>query len=213
MVTTTDSDDHLPALPLESDDESSPGVQIAWYATDRQRVQPLAPTKRLPVWTGPVRPHLGGEPPQPSHAGWWWLGVHGGAGVTTLAEFLPGGADAQRWWPNPAHGGPRAVVLVCRTYVHGLARARDAAQQWAAADVPAGLLLAGAVAVADAPGKLPRPQSEALRLLEGAVPRLWVVPWLEELRLLGDSSRLPLPSSLVRMSLDLDSLRPAGSRA
>ena len=189
---------------------------IAWYATDRQRVDPVPEERRLPVWSGPVRPHLGGDDdPATAAAGWWWLGAHGGAGVSTLAAFLPGGAHAHRCWPDPAHGGPRAVVLVCRTHLAGLDRARDAARQWAAADVPAGLLLGGAVAVADAPGRLTRPQSEALRLLSGVVPRLWAVPWIEDLRATADPGLLPVPPALVRLGADLETLRsrrPQGAR-
>lgn len=185
---------------------------IAWYATDRQRVDALPAERRLPVWTEPVRPHLGGADPLPATAAaWWWLGVHGGAGVSTLAFFLPGGAQAHRCWPDPAHGGPRVVVLVCRTHLSGLARARDAARQWAAADVPAGLLLGGAVAVADAPGRLTRPQSEALRLLSGVVPRLWTVPWTEELRVVETPAELPpphrVPPAVARLGADLETLR------
>lgn len=141
-------------------------------------------------------------------AGWWWLGVHGGAGVNTLVEWVPGGLDCFRWWPAPLqHPGPGAVVLVCRTHVYGLARARDAIQQWQASEIPDGLLVAGLVAVADAPGKLPRPQAEMLRLIAGAVPRIWTIPWLEELRLTDDPQRLGLPPPLARLSLDLEALR------
>jgi hypothetical protein len=140
-------------------------------------------------------------------ASWWWLGVHGGSGASTLTRFLPGGTDAHRWWPDPIFGGPSAVILVCRTHLFGLDRARDAATQWAASDVPEGLLLAGAVAVADAPGRLDRPQSEALRLLEGIVPRLWTVPWLDELRCLAPGENLPLPPALLDLRTDLEALR------
>jgi len=196
-------------------DEPSP-VLIAWYATDRQRVDPVPATRRLPVWPGPVRAHLGGaDEDDLASATWWWLGVHGGAGVSTLAALLPGGAHAHRCWPDPAHGGPRAVVLVCRTHLAGLERARDAARQWASSDVPAGLLLGGAVAVADAPGRLPRPQSEALRLLAGVVPRLWTVPWIEDLRAVGSAGELPMPPALVGLAADLETLRarrPQGTR-
>ena len=194
--------------------DEPPPVLMAWYATDRQRVESVPDERRLPVWSGPVRPHLGGiRGEEPSTAAWWWLGVHGGAGVSTLSAFLPGGADAHRYWPDPAYGGPRAVVLVCRTHVAGLERARDAARQWASAAVPGGLLLGGAVAVADAPGRLTRSQSEALRLLVGAVPRLWAVPWLEDLRAVADPGRLPVPPALVRLGTDLEALRPRPTRA
>ena len=193
--------------------DEPPDVLIAWYATDRQRVEAVPPQRRLPIWSGPVRPHLGGtQEESPQTAAWWWLGVHGGSGVSTLAAFLPGGADAQRYWPDPAHGGPRAVVLVCRTHLVGLERARDAARQWASADVPAGLLLGGAVAVADAPGRLTRSQSEALRLLAGVVPRLWAVPWIEDLRAVAVPGRTPVPPALVKLGSDLEGLRARGSR-
>lgn len=179
---------------------------VAWYASDRQRVDPLPDHRRIPVWTEPVHPHLGGGSGEVNRAGWWWLGVHGGSGVSSLMRFLPGGADAHRWWPDPAFGGPRAVVLVCRTHLSGLERARDAATQWAAADVPAGLLLAGAVAVADAPGRLDRPAAEALRMLEAVVPRLWSVPWLDDLRCLAPGQSLPLPPTLLTLRSDLTAL-------
>jgi hypothetical protein len=167
----------------------------------------------IPSWDVPPAPHLGGVEQTPSpqdvaRAGWWWLGVHGGAGVNTLVSFLPGGLDAYRRWPAPQlHAGPGAVILVCRTHAYGLARARDAMSQWQVGDVPEGLLLAGLVAVADAPGKLPRRQAEVLRLLAGAVPRLWTVPWLDELRMAEEPEELPLPPPLVRLSLDLEALR------
>lgn len=196
-----------PARPAGDD------VRVAWYAADRQRVDPLPEQRRLPVWSGPVRPHLGGgDVDTVASATWWWLGVHGGAGVTTLATFVSGGAHAHRRWPDPGFGGPRIVVLVCRTHLTGLERARDAARQWASSDVPAGLLLGGAVAVADAPGRLTRPQSEALRLLSGAVPRLWTVPWVEELRAADDLARLPAPPALARLGADLDRLRGRAAR-
>lgn len=173
----------------------------------------LTPGSGIPSWDGPPVPHLGGAEQRPAaqeaaRAGWWWLGVHGGAGVSTLVSFLPGGLDAYRRWPAPQlHPGPGAVILVCRTHVHGLSRAREAVIQWQAGDVPEGLLLAGLVAVADAPGRLPRRQAEVLRLLAGAVPRTWTVPWLDELRVADVPAVLPLPPPLVRLSLDLEALR------
>lgn len=186
---------------------------VAWYASDRQHIDPLPDHRRIPVWTEPVHPHLGGKAGEVNRSGWWWLGVHGGSGVNSLMRFLPGGTDAHRWWPDPAFGGPRAVVLVCRTHLSGLERARDAATQWAAADVPAGLLLAGAVAVADAPGRLDRPAAEALRMLEAVVPRLWSVPWLDDLRCLAPGQSLPLPPALLALRSDLTVLGSGPGRA
>jgi hypothetical protein len=163
------------------------------------------------VWTDRVRPHLGGKPTDVDRARWWWLGVHGGSGVSTLGRFLPGGADAQRWWPDPAFGGPSTVVLVCRTHLSGLEKARDAAAQWARSGVPEVLQLAGVVAVADAPGRLERPAAEALRLLDGAVPRLWTVPWIDDLRCVPPDESLPLPPALLPLRSALAALGPASS--
>jgi hypothetical protein len=197
-------------VPDEADDAP---VLVAWYATDRQRVDPVPRERRLPIWSGPVHAHLGGaDSDDLATAGWWWLGVHGGAGVSTLAALVPGGAHAHRLWPDPAHAGPRVVVLVCRAHLAGLEQARDAARQWASADVPAGLLLGGAVAVADAPGRITRPQAEALRLLTGAVPRLWTVPWIEDLRAVRGPAGLPLPPAMVRLRAELDTLRRRPAR-
>lgn len=186
-------------------------IRGAWYASDRQRVDSLPAHRRLPIWDGPVHAHLGGRPVDGNGSGWWWLGVHGGTGVSTLERFLPGGADAQRWWPDPAFGGPSAVFLVCRAHLAGLDRARDAATQWAAADVPAGLLLAGVVVVADAPGRQTRVQSEAQRLLAAVVPRLWTVPWIDDLRSAADGDPLPLPPALLGLRTDLAALRSSAA--
>jgi hypothetical protein len=82
------------------------------------------PQARIPRWTRRPRPQLGEDRPA-SSARFWWLGVHGGAGVSTLTQLIPGGADAFRRWPAPAvHGGPPGVVLVCRTHARGMLAAR-----------------------------------------------------------------------------------------
>lgn len=201
------------ATPPVGDPGASGLVSFADAVAPVAAARPVPSAGQIPSWEVLPRPHLGGPERQASaedvaKAGWWWLGVHGGAGVSTLTEFVPGGLDAFRWWPAPLlHEGPGAVILVCRTHAAGLTRARDAVRQWQAGEVPEGLLLGGLVAIADAPGKLPRPQAEMLRLIAGAVPRSWTVPWLDELRLTDDLSTLSLPPALVRLSLDLEALR------
>lgn len=59
--------------------------------------------------------------------------------------------------------------------------AQQAAAQWASGQVPH-VDLIGLVAVADAPGKLPRPLRDTLRLVSGGVPRAWRLPWVEAWR-------------------------------
>lgn len=180
----------------------APGGLRLWADAGDDSIRSLPGERLLPVWSQPVHAHLGGPAGDWTDARWWWLGVHGGAGVTTVREWIPGGADAHRLWPDPAFGGPGVVVLVCRAHVAGLARARDAAHQWAARQVPDGLLLGGLVIVADAPGRGSRAQTEASRLLAGAVPRLWRVPWVEQLRALT-ATEAGRPPALGQLAADL----------
>lgn len=142
--------------------------------------------------TGPARPIPGVPPPEralrsfhPGREAWvWFVGAHGGAGESTLAELLPGAAAADHRWPFYPEGltaGLPNVVLVARTSASGLLAAQAAAAQWAAGATPAVRLL-GLVCVADAPGRLPRPLRELADLIAGGVPRRWDLPWVEQWR-------------------------------
>lgn len=115
----------------------------------------------------------------------WWLGVHGGAGESTLEQLLDGSRAAGHAWPVPAPGTHAAarpsVVLVARTHAHGLRAAQAAARDWASGDVPVRLL--GLLLIADAPGRLPRPLRDLSRLVAGGVPASWSVAWYEPWRL------------------------------
>ncbi|MFD8242382.1 DUF6668 family protein [Streptomyces albidoflavus] len=116
----------------------------------------------------------------PGPARWWWVGAHGGSGASTLHAAVPGGAEAGRCWPLLPGARPR-VVLVARSSASGLAAAQMAAAQWASGAVPVDLL--GLAVVADAPGRLPGPLRDLVRLVGGGVPHLWRVPWSEDWRL------------------------------
>ncbi|MES4886060.1 DUF6668 family protein [Streptomyces sp. NPDC000349] len=130
---------------------------------------------------------------------WWWLGVHGGAGVSMLEQAVPGGRDAGRAWPTAQ--GNQLVVLVARSTAHGLAAAQSAAQQWASRMVT-GIDLLGLVVVADAPGRRPRALRDRVSLVSGAVPRLWEIPWVEAWRL-GEPH---LPKECASLARDLTRL-------
>lgn len=180
-------------------------VRQLWLAGgDERRVTPPAADRRVPV--ADKRLPAGIVDEISSEAGWWWLGVHGGAGVSTLRTLVPGGLDAQRRWPAGGWGGPKVVVLVCRTHASGLARARDAARQFAAGDVPRSLRLMGVVAVADSPGRLSRPQRQALRLLSGVTPRVWQLPWVEILRAVPSPAGLVEPAAYAHLHAQLAGL-------
>ncbi|MFI1582403.1 DUF6668 family protein [Embleya sp. NPDC020630] len=127
----------------------------------------------LPTWS----------PPESARPPWWWVGCHGGAGESTLALAASQGAAAEgRGWPIPPPGGHAGVVLVARTHAGGLHAAQTAGRQWASGALQ-GIDLLGLVAVADAPGPLPKSLQQWLKLIAGGVPRLWRVSWNEAWRL------------------------------
>ncbi|MEU4653152.1 DUF6668 family protein [Streptomyces sp. NPDC023723] len=136
------------------------------------------------IWIrGPVSAPEAVPPAARRHS---WVGSHGGAGVTTLAEVY-GGQDCGRNWPGPAD--PPSVLLVARTHAAGLAAAVRALDAVRHGETPPGLDLAAVVLVADAPGRLPRPLVQRVRLLESAVG-VHHVPWVPAWRL-GDLGGSP----------------------
>lgn len=112
----------------------------------------------------------------------WWLGVHGGAGETTLAQLLEGSWETGHAWPQTGQGAelPR-VILVARTNARGLRAAQLAAIEWASGSVA--VQLHGLVLIADAPGRLPKALRDFAHVVAGGVPRVWRVPWVEAWRL------------------------------
>jgi hypothetical protein len=172
--------------------------------TGPQRPQPATvqpPTGGLPVY--PVPPDV-----RPVY---WWVGCHGGAGVTTLSGAIVGqsAADARGHWPAPRRPDLARVVLVARTHFHGLSMAQLAGRQWASGSTPDGTEVLGLVLVADAPGKLPRPLRELAQLISGGFPRVWEVPWIEELRR-GDAPAQDHPA-FRRIGSDLHHLVLGGT--
>jgi hypothetical protein len=166
--------------------------------------------------TGPQAPQGGVEPPPDvdrlerqdasgTTATVWWLGVHGGAGETTLAGLLDGSRAAEHRWPTapPEHPSPR-VVLVARSSARGLRAAQRAAADWASGST--GVELLGLVVVADAPGRLPRPLRDLAALVKGGVPHAWDVPWVESWRLGEDVSVSNAPRPVRRVLHDLNKL-------
>jgi len=113
----------------------------------------------------------------------WWLGVHGGAGETSLAAAAGIGRACGHMWPAPPSGSA-PVLLVARTDLRGLSALRRAAQQWAAGDSGGGLVV-GAVLVPDQPKPLPRQLRDLQRVVAGGIPRTWVLPWVPAWRVEG----------------------------
>jgi hypothetical protein len=113
----------------------------------------------------------------------WWLGVHGGAGETTLAQLLEGSWETGHAWPQTDASAtePPNVILVARTNARGLRAAQLAAIEWASGSVP--VHLHGLVLIADAPGRLPKALKDFALVVAGGVPRVWRLPWVEAWRL------------------------------
>lgn len=137
--------------------------------------------------TGATRPQL--SVPQPDQAdrlprrnaagkepAFWWLGVHGGAGETSLARLDKNTKAAEHHWPLTAAGS--VVVLVARSNIPGLRAARLAATEWASDSLP-GIHVAGLVVMADAPGRLPKDIRDFARVVGGGVPHMWHFPWVD----------------------------------
>ncbi|MEU2538336.1 DUF6668 family protein [Streptomyces iakyrus] len=143
------------------------------------------------IWLrGPVATPEPG-PPEPAHARaaarrFSWVGLHGGAGVSTLAAVY-GGHDSGRSWPGP--GDPPSVLLVARTHAAGLDTAAGAVEIFRRGQAPPGLDLDAIVLVADAPGRLPRPLAQRVRSLESVID-VYRVPWVLSWRL-GEPGRPP----------------------
>lgn len=192
-------------------------------AGQQPEVAPAAAAAPTLVISGPSRPRPGavaapasgslpvipasqllrGAPPPR----WWWVGVHGGAGASTLAGGL-GSSAAVRMWPVPDQWVPRCrVVLVARTHASGLIAARAALAQWAAGGV-AGTELLGLVLVPDAPS-LPKALKELSQLVGGGAPRVWRLPWIEQLRTEFDPRALDC-APVRRLARDLQALGAVG---
>jgi len=117
-------------------------------------------------------------PANVGNAFWAWVGAHGGAGTTTLAEAVPGGVDLGRAGPWE-HGLALPAVVVCRANARGLSAARTFA-----ACSPPGAALLGLVVVADMPERRrPKALADSLYLTAGAYRQVWEMPWVAAWRL------------------------------
>ena len=183
--------------------EAAPAAATPVYA---RPIGPLAPQRGVPApdQVDQLPTH---DQPQPS--GLWWLGVHGGAGESTLAGLMPASRAAEHAWPRQPSAIAR-VLLVARTNMRGLRAAQAAATQWAAGLVPHAEVV-GLVLVADAPGRLPRPLRETAQVVSGGVPRTWSVPWVETWRLGELAAPSDAPRDVRRLLDELHVLIGAGA--
>lgn len=206
---------------------AEPSTAVAEVATARRRRGRVGPdADQNCAWVpgfgeaapsamvGPMAPHrLLSSPAQhlclaqrssstPAHL--WWLGAHGGAGESTLAQLVAGSQPGGHLWPG-RDKQPSRVVLVARTSAHGLISAQGAVTQWASG-VVGGVELLGLVLIADAPGRLPAALHALSKAVAGGAPRVWHLPWIEALRLGADPVSTRQVRAVRRLLCDVDAL-------
>ncbi|QIS13502.1 DUF6668 family protein [Nocardia arthritidis] len=140
-------------------------------------------SRRAPIWDRPV-PGVGRAPL------FWLLGVHGGAGASTLAHVLAPAADSSRRWPGVFDRESPFVVLVARETISGLTRAHDLLRQHHSGFAGAAEVL-GLVTVSARPGRLPAEIRRYRDVVGSLAGQLWQVPWVEEWTLV-EPEQLPV---------------------
>lgn len=178
------------------------------WVTEGTQSAPAQATHRVPARPQPrsvKAPTVGGLPvaSQVNRAALWCVGVHGGAGESSLAALIPGAAEAHHAWPQLMNGERAPVVLVARSNLAGLNAASRACQQWAAAETPPVDVL-GIVVMADSKGKLPKETREFIARLKGLVRKVWLAPWVEQWRLLYEPAS-DVPRELAPIVRELTS--------
>lgn len=137
------------------------------------------------------------------------VGLHGGAGVSTLSALLGGDViDAGTQLPagNPYVPGRPRVLLVSRTHSRGLSAAEEVTTAWSHRELP-DLDVIGLVLVDDGPKLAPVTRQAVSRLLR-MTPHGWHIPWVEAWR----TASTPSPSG-VRMPRTIKSIqRAVGAR-
>lgn len=147
-------------------------------------------------------------------AGWFLLAAHGGAGAGLLSRLSEQPSDGRsqsdlvcedvgQLWPDPTLETTGAVVVVSRTTVSGLAKARDLAAQYLAGAAPSGTSLLGVVLVADQPGKPPAPVAASISLIDGVFARTWQVPYVPQYRVIGPDEPPPMHPLIADVLTDI----------
>lgn len=180
------------------------GTPTTVVAATTSPIIPLPPlSPQLPIGVGApaLRARLPHVPAQGGAKTIHWVGVHGGAGESTLAQALPGSVAAGRGWPiapsslfNYLPSVP--VVLVARSHGAGLVAAQSALQEWASGLAqPAHLV--GLIVIADSPEKLPKELRALQKIVAGGAPIFWQLPYISSLRLPPESVLRSTPPKIA----------------
>ncbi|MFC4066729.1 DUF6668 family protein [Actinoplanes subglobosus] len=132
----------------------------------------------------------------------WWVGCHGGAGVTTMAKLTGIGVEMGAAWPQvPPDWRLPPVVLVARASAAGMRAAEAVVEQCRRT---AGTDVMGLVVVDASPKRPPRIVTERLQLIRGWLPAIWRVGWVETFLAADDPLDVGVPPDVqtVRHALD-----------
>lgn len=131
------------------------------------------------------------------------VGLHGGAGVTTLANLLgPVAVDAGVNLPavNPYVSDRPRVLFVARTHARGLEAADAVTTAWSHSELPS-IALVGLVLIDDGPKLATDVRHTVSRLLR-KTPHGWHIPWVEAWRTAAmpaaSGVRIPRTLKLIR---------------
>jgi hypothetical protein len=139
------------------------------------------------------------------------LGVHGGAGETSLARLFASVPAAEHEWPIST-GRRTSVVLVAGTNFLGMTAAQAAMRDWSA-NYRQHVVVLGLTLIANRPGRLPRLLLDLEQDLAGATPNLWRLPWVECWSLGEVPSRENAPTKEVEaLRLDLTAALKGAAR-
>lgn len=161
----------------------------------RSRATALPDLPSVPIPDGALQ---AGLPPL------WWVGCHGGAGVTTLATLTGLGVETGAAWPQiPPQWRAQPVALVTRASAAGTRAAEGAVEQWRRRAI-ANVRVVGLVVVDASPRRPPRIVTERLQLLKGWLPSIWRVGWEETFLAADDPLDVGVPPEVqtVRHALD-----------
>lgn len=210
-----------------------PGQEHAGMTRSAPAPAPAPAMQPVPMWHRAV-PNRPARPPLV-----WLVGVHGGAGVSSLAASLSWAGDAGQRWPAriglTGDMDSPLVILVGRSHLRGVNALHRALLAYEAQAAPAGSYVVGVLTVADAGRPLPIPVAQRREEMEGLAlalgARTWRLGWLEQWRALepyelaawdpaaggspvddGDPTRTPPQPVRLLAEQILTAARTAGAR-